>query len=60
MPINYFEGVAFKQSPKRDDVYWYPPVEWYGNDNDALQSIIDGMKETYRTNKSDYDEMFGQ
>ncbi|MBR5332361.1 MAG: WG repeat-containing protein [Muribaculaceae bacterium] len=59
MPINYFEGVAFKQSQKRDDVRWYPPVEWYNNNQSTLQGIIDCMRESYLTNKSDYEEMFG-
>ena len=59
MPINYFEGVTFKQSQKRDDVHWYPPVEWYDNNQSTLQGIIDCMKESYLTNKSDYEEMFG-
>ena len=58
IPVNYFQGVTFKQSQKRDDVYWYPPVEWCGNDQSTLQGIIDAMRETYRTNKSDYEEMF--
>ena len=59
MPANYFEGVTFKQSQKRDDVHWYPPVEWYDNNQSTLQGIIDAMRESYRTNKSDYEEMFG-
>lgn len=59
MPANYFEGVTFKQSQKRDDVHWYPPVEWYDNNQSTLQGIIDAMRESYCTNKSDYEEMFG-
>lgn len=58
IPVNYFHGVAFKQSQKRNDVHWYPPVEWYDNDQSTLQDIIDAMREAYRTNKSDYEEMF--
>lgn len=58
IPANYFQGVTFKPSQKRDDVYWYPPVEWYDNDQDTLNGIIESMSEVYRTYKSDYDEMF--
>lgn len=58
IPAEYFQGVKFKQSQKRNDVHWYPPVEWYGNDQITLQGIIDSMNEVYRTNKSDYEEMF--
>jgi hypothetical protein len=34
-------------------------VEWYDNNQSTLQGIIDCMKESYLTNKSDYEEMFG-
>lgn len=60
IPANYFQGVTFKPSEKRNDVYWYPPVEWYDNDQGTLDGIIESMSETYRTHKSDYDEMFNQ
>ena len=34
-------------------------VEWYDNNQSTLQGIIDAMRESYCTNKSDYEEMFG-
>lgn len=58
IPANYFQGVTFKPSQKRNDVYWYPPIEWYDNDQSSLNGIIESMTEAYRTHKSDYDEMF--
>ena len=59
MPINYFQGVTFKTAQKRNDIYWYPPIEWYDGKQDIFDEIVKVMTESYRTFESDYNIMFG-
>ena len=60
MPADFFQGVKFKTSPKRDDVYWYPPLLWYGDNQADLDKVIEEMKIMYRTFETDYDKLFNE
>lgn len=60
LPSDIFHGVKFRQAPKRDDVRWYPPIEWYNGNQDAYSQILEQMMEMYRTFQSDYDELFSK
>lgn len=60
MPADYVQGVRMKPAQKRTDVSWYPPQLWYDNNESTLQGIIKQMGNSYRTYKSDYDELFGK
>ncbi len=60
LPSDIFQGVKFRQSSKRDDVRWYPPIEWYNGNQDAYSQILEQMKEMYRTFQSDYEELFSE
>lgn len=58
IPADFFMGAKMKKSTKRNDVEWYPPLEWYDGDQSALDGIISTMKFTYGSYKSEYDTIF--
>lgn len=58
IPAYFFEGVKFKTAPKRTDIDWYPPLQWYENNQSTLDRVIEEMGLMYRTFKSDYDQIF--
>lgn len=60
LPADLFMGVKMKPAPKRNDVQWYPPVVWYDNDESTLRSIVEQMGNTYRSYRSDCEEMFAK
>lgn len=57
LPADLFEGAQMKIAPKRDDVWWYPPLLWY-EDQSILNLIIEEMGSAYRSFKSEYDVLF--
>ena len=60
LPTELFCGVKFKNAAKRDDVSWYPPIQWYNGDQEVYDQVIKYMIEMYSTFKSDYDELFNK
>ncbi|MBO5716879.1 MAG: WG repeat-containing protein [Alistipes sp.] len=60
LPDNLFEGVRMKCSPKRNDVWWFPPLLWYDGNQSALDSVVEQMGRSYREYKSEYDILFGE
>ena len=60
IPDNLFEGTKMKCTKKRNDVWWFPPVEWYDGQQSALDSVIEQMGRGYREYKSEYDTLFGE
>lgn len=53
-----FNGCKMKLAPKRNDVIWYPPMEWYGNDKLKYDEVIGNMKVSYKDYGSDYNSYF--
>lgn len=51
-------GCKMKLAPKRNDVIWYPPMEWYGNDKSKYDEVIGKMKTSYKDYGSDYNSYF--
>lgn len=41
LPAELFDGVTLKPAKKRNDIYWYPPQEWY-----EKSSLLDIIKES--------------
>lgn len=60
LPDDMFEGVELKAAQKRNDIIWYPPVEWYNGQQSILERIVNEMGIMYRTHKTDYDQIFNQ
>ena len=58
LPADYFQGIRLKTAPKRDDVHWYPPIEWYDGNQEVHLRIIEEMGNAYRNFQSDYDKLF--
>lgn len=57
-PADFFNGVRLKAANKRDDVVWYPPLQWYDGNEGLLQSIVKQMGNSYRNYSSDYELLF--
>ena len=51
-------GCKMKLAPKRNDIIWYPPMEWYGNDKSKYDEVISKMKTSYKDYGSDYNSYF--
>lgn len=60
IPDDLFEGTRMKCTTKRNDVWWYPPLEWYDGNQSALNSVIEQMGRAYREYKSEYDILFNE
>ncbi len=58
---NDFNGIRLE--PGKDlssKVAWFPPLEWYDNNQDTWTKTVSQMGDMYRTFVSDYEEMFGK
>lgn len=51
-------GCRMRLAPKRNDIIWYPPMEWYGNDKSKYEEVIGRMKTAYKDYGSDYNSYF--
>lgn len=60
IPDDLFEGTRMKCTTKRNDVWWYPPLEWYDGNQSALDSVVEQMGRAYRDYQSEYDKLFGK
>lgn len=60
LPGNFFYGAEMKLSTKRNDVSWYPPLEWYDGQQSVLDQVISEMRSAYGSFQSDYDELFNK
>ena len=60
LPDNLFEGVRMKRSPKRNDVWWFPPLVWYDGNQSTLDSVVEQMGKAYREYQSEYDILFSK
>ena len=60
IPDDLFEGTRMKCTTKRNDVWWYPPLEWYDGNQSALDSVVEQMGRAYREYESEYDKLFGK
>lgn len=58
IPADFFMGAKMKKSEKRDDVEWYPPLEWYDGKQSVLDGVVKTMEYTYGSYKSEYDQIF--
>ena len=47
-----------RKSERRTDIDWYPPLNWYDDDQSILNGIVNSMKYEYGNYKSEYDEIF--
>lgn len=53
-----FQGIRMSTAPSRDDIHWYPPMQWYNNNESLFNTILQSLGNTYRTFTSDYDRLF--
>lgn len=53
-----FKNCKMKLAPKRNDITWYPPMEWYGNDKVKYNELMEKMKVSYKDYGSDYNTYF--
>ena len=60
IPDDLFEGARMKCAAKRNDVWWYPPLEWYEGNQSALDGVVEQMGRAYREFKSEYDLLFNE
>lgn len=58
IPADFFMGAKMRKSERRTDIDWYPPLNWYDDDQSILDGIINSMKYEYGNYKSEYDEIF--
>ena len=58
LPDTLFEGARMKTAPKRNDVWWYPPLVWYNGEQSALDNAVELMGKSYRGFTSEYDKLF--
>lgn len=49
-----------KLAKKRNDIEWYPPMEWYGDGSNVYTLIKKEMMDAYKNFASDYDRLFGK
>ena len=55
---DYFKGCTLKLAKKRDDVLWYPPLEWAKSQTE-YDKKIEKMKDTYLHFITDCEALFG-
>ncbi|MGM9868445.1 MAG: WG repeat-containing protein [Sodaliphilus sp.] len=55
LPSEFFAGIHFAKAAKRNDVLWYPPMQWYDNKESIFNEAVNKLKEAYRTIQTDYD-----
>lgn len=60
VPEDLFEGTRMKCTKRRDDIWWFPPLEWYDGQQSALDNVVEQMGKGYREYKSEYDTLFGK
>lgn len=58
IPVDFFMGAKMQKCQKRNDVDWYPPLNWYDGDQSILDGIVDTMKYAYEHYESEYDVLF--
>lgn len=58
IPADFFMGAKMQKCQKRNDVDWYPPLNWYDGDQSILDGIVDTMKYAYEHYESEYDVLF--
>lgn len=58
MAYDDFMNCKLKKSQKRNDVCWYPPMEWYDNNKNKYDEAIRKMKVTYKEYGKKYDQFF--
>lgn len=59
IPADYFNGCNLKLAKKRDDVLWYPPLEWERT-QEAYNKKVEKMKQTYSNFVTDCELLFGR
>ena len=57
-PSDAFFGAKMRKVLPRNDIQWYPPLEWSKNQS-AFEMLIKSMNSSYRNAKSDYNKLFG-
>ncbi len=55
-----FDGTRMKIAEPRNDVIWYPPMEWYKNNEPAHHDAAEKMGEMYRFMVPDLERIFGK
>lgn len=59
-PADLVKGCVMKLAKKRNDIEWYPPMEWYGDGSNVYTLIKEEMMDAYKNFTSDYDRLFGK
>lgn len=59
LPAVLFNGCTLKVAKKRDDVLWYPPLEWSKSQNEYDRKV-EALKQTYLHFVTDCEKLFGR
>lgn len=59
LPADLFSGCTLKVAKKRDDVNWYPPLEWAEGQSE-YKDKVEVMRQTYLHFITDCEKLFGK
>lgn len=60
IPADFFTGAKMRKSERRTDIDWYPPLNWYDDDESILDGVMKSMQYEYGNYKSEYDQIFNE
>ena len=58
LPSDFFSGCVLKIAQSRDDVRWFPPLEWARSQKD-YDKKVETLKQTYLNFMTDCERLFG-